>query len=89
MASGRPDARVDARKLKALLATLSAFGVSSFEHDGLKVQFADRMPPEPTGEVEGAAEADTSWASTIPPDPRIAIQKAYQRDKARRRGVPA
>jgi len=78
---------MEPRKLKALLATLSAFGVSSFELDGLKVQFADRLPPEPTGEVEGAGELDTSWTAAIPPDPRDAIRKVYQRDKARRRGT--
>jgi hypothetical protein len=76
---------VDARQLKTLLSTLTAFGVSSYEHDGLKVQFADRAP-EPVGEVEGAEELDTAW-NTAPPDPRDAIRRVYQRDKARRRGV--
>jgi len=78
---------MEPRKLKALLATLSAFGVSSYEHDGLKVHFADRLAPEPTGEVEGVEDADTSWAASIPPDPRKAIHEAYQRAKARERRV--
>ena len=78
---------MEPRKLKALLSTLTSFGVASYEHDGLKVQFADRMPPEPVGEVDVSEEVDTSWAATAPPDPRIAIRAAYQRDKLRRRGV--
>jgi len=77
---------MEPRKLKALLATLSAFGVSSYEHDGLKVHFADRMAPEPTGEVD-VTDADTSWAASIPPDPRKAIHEAYQRAEARKRRV--
>jgi hypothetical protein len=78
---------VEPRKLKALLSTLAAFGVSSYEHDGLKVQFAGGLPPEPSGEVEVGEGADTSWAATIPPDPRPAIHAAYERAKDRRRGV--
>lgn len=78
---------MDARQLRTLLSTLTAFGVSSYEHDGLKVQFADRAPPEPVGEVEGSEELDASWLNAVPPDPRDAIRKAYARDKARRRGA--
>jgi len=76
---------VDARALKAVLRTLRENGVESFEHDGLKVQFAPQVAAlEP---VAPDVEGDLNWLESAPPDPRIAIKAVYARDAARRKAA--
>ena len=67
---------MDTRSLKALLRTLAEFGVTLYEHDGLKLQLGDRSPQVPSSDIEGADELQLPPGT---PDPRALIEKLYQR----------
>jgi hypothetical protein len=76
---------MEPRKLRKLLETLQAFGVTSYHDADLTLQFGPAMVQVPDGDVE-----DQTEGLKLPPgvvDPRDAIRALYEKAEKRRKGA--